>query len=62
MVDLVIVKADASHQVNLDFIGGCELTYDVVTMQLFSLYCGDSRRDVVTRVRVVRGEESVMEV
>ena len=50
VVNLMLVKANAFHQVHLDFIAGCNTTQQIVTVLPTLLCNGQQGRDVVTGV------------
>ena len=62
MVNLVLVQADGLHQVHLDFVAGGNPAQKVRAGGPGVLGHGEDRRDVVARVGVLGGEESVMVV
>jgi len=62
MVDLVLVQADALHQVDLDFVAGGEPPNQRRAVLLHRLRDCQHRRDVVARVAVFGGEERIVEV
>ncbi len=62
MVDLVRVQADRLHQVDLDLVAGGDAAQQGGAVRAGVLRDGEDRRDVVARVRVLGGEEGVVEV
>ncbi len=62
MVDLVLVQADSPNQVDLDLVAGRQTTNQVSTVTAGVLSDGEDRRDVVSGVRVLGGEERVVEI
>ena len=62
MVDLVLVQADRSHEVDLYFIPGSEAAQQRRTVAAHVLRDREDRRDVVTRMRVFRRKERVVVV
>ena len=62
VVNFMLVKANAFHQVHLDFIAGCNTTQQVVTVLSALLSNSQQGRDVVARVRVISCQERVVEV
>src|SRR5690606_18326108 len=62
VVDLVLVQADRLHQVDLDLVPSDDAVQKVGAVAAQMLGDGEDRRDVITRVRVVGGEEGVVVV
>src|SRR5690606_34079298 len=62
VVDLVLVQADGAHEVHLDLVTGRDAAHESRTVGSRVLCDGEDRRDVVTRMRVLRGEEGVVVV
>ena len=62
VVDLVLVQADGLDQVDLDLVAGGDAADQVPAAGTDVLGDGQDRGDVVTRVRVVRGQERVVVV
>ncbi len=66
VVDLVLVEGDRLHEVDLDLVAGGDAAHDVAAGESARggevLGDRDDRRDVVAGVRVLRGEERVVEV
>ena len=60
VIDLVLVQADALHEVDLDLVGSSQPAHERRTVEATMLGDGEHRRDVVTGVRVVRGQERVV--
>ena len=60
VIDLVLVQANALHEVDLDLVGGGQAADEGRTVETTMLGDGEHRRDVVTGVRVVRGQERVV--
>ncbi len=62
VIDLVLVQADALHQIDLDLVAGREAAHERRAVQAAMLRHGQHRRDVVAGMRVVGGEERVVKV
>lgn len=62
VVDLVLVQADAFDQVDLHLVCGGDAADQVTAADVELLGHRDQGRDVVTRVRVLGGQEGVVEV
>ncbi len=62
MVDLVLMQADRPHQVHLDLVAGGQTADQVGAAAAVVLCDREDRRDVVARMRVLRGQERVVEV
>ena len=56
------VQGDPPREVDLDLVGGGDCPYEVVTAAAGVLGDGEQRRDVVAGVRVLGGQESVVEI
>ena len=62
VVDLVLVQTHSARQIDLDLVGGGDASDQVCTPGADVLRHRDQRGDVVARVRVLGGEEGVVEV
>ena len=62
VVDLVSVKTDALHEVDLDLVGGGDAAHQVFSTAPSLLRDGENRGNVVARMGVVGGEEGIVEV
>jgi hypothetical protein len=62
VVDLVLVQADAFHEIDLNLVAGGDASGECRARQAAMLRHGKDRRDVVARMRIVGGEEGVVEV
>jgi hypothetical protein len=62
MVDLVLVQADALHQIDLDLIGRRQPAQQFLTRRSAVLGNRQHRRDVVAGMGIVRGQIRIVEV
>ena len=62
VIDLVLVQADALHQIDLDFIGGRERAHEILARRSALLRHRQHRRNVVAGVRIIGGEKRVVEI
>ena len=62
VVDLVLVQANALHEVDLDFVAGRKPAHERMAIEAAMLRHGQDRRDVVAGVRIIGGEERVVKV
>ena len=62
MVDLVLVQAHSLDEVDLDLVAGGHTVDEVLAVDALVLGDGEDRRDIVTGVGVLGGEEGVVEV
>ena len=62
VIDLVLVQADALHEIDLNFVGRRQSAHEVRACQPAVLGHSQHRRNVVAGMRIVRGEERVVEI
>ena len=62
MVDLVLVQANALHQIDLDFIGRSQPAHEIRAGRAAMLRHRQQRRNIVAGVRIVGRQERVVEI
>jgi hypothetical protein len=62
VVDLVLMQADALHEIDLDFIGRSQAAHEAGAGQPAMLRDGQHRRNVVAGMGIVCGQERVVEI
>src|SRR5690606_24011525 len=62
VVDLVLMQADALHKIDLYLVASRQTLGELRAGKTAMLRHGQNRRDIVTRMRIVGGDEGVVEV
>ena len=62
VIDLVLVQANALHQIDLDFVGRCEPADEIGARSSAMLRDREQRRNVVAGMRIIRRQKRVVKI